>query len=226
MDWRYNTIWFDQIKEEEQIRWHFDKKNEGSLQLNDQRYLTTWSYKMKGDLSFAALPASDKLLYLELVSANIKDFRAIERFSTLKRLETQYCLKLESDAGLSFLRHSIEILHINQSKKMNSINEISQLSELRVLRLNSCGALANIQFIKKLPKLLDFRFVNTNVLDGDLTPIIEHPTLISVGFFNKRHYNYTSEKIDETLSSKSSRDNKDFAYKGEYKTFKYKKINL
>ena len=43
MDWRYNTIWFDRIKEEEQITWHYDKKNRGVLQLSDQRYLMIYA---------------------------------------------------------------------------------------------------------------------------------------------------------------------------------------
>lgn len=226
MDWRYNTIWFDQIKEEDQITWDYDRKMDGPLKLTDQRYLLTRKYKMRGDLSFDALPASDKVLYLELVSSNIKDFRAIEKFPALKRLEIDYCLKLESDAGISSLRNSIEILHINQSRKLSSMDEFSQLSELKGLRLNSCGALDNIQFIAKLPNLLDFRFVNTNILDGDLTPILEHPTLKTVGFFDKRHYNYTSKKIDEILRPKDGPETKDFAYKGTFQTFKYKKIIL
>ena len=225
MDWRYNTIWFDLIKEEEQITWHYDKRSNDSLQLSDQRYLMASHYKMKGGLSFEGLPASDKLLYLELTSSNVIDFRGIEKFPALKRLEIQYCLKLKSDAGISALKNSIEILHINQSKKLDSVEEISQLTSLKVLRLNSCGSLANIQFIKKFPGLLDFRFVDTNILDGDLTPILEHPTLKSFGFLNKRHYNYTNEKIDKMLISRDGRENKDFARKGEYETFKYKEMD-
>ena len=224
MDWRYNTIWFDQIQQEEKITWDYSKQRKEPLQLSDEHYLTAWHYQMKGDISFGALPASDKLLYLELNSSNITDFQGIERFPTLKRLEIHHCLKLGNDTGISALSSSIEILHINQSKKLSLVHEISQLTELQVLRLNSCGPLASIQFIKKLPKLLDFRFVETNILDGDLTPILEHPTLLSVGFFNKRHYNYTREKIDEILAPKDSPAKMDFAYKGEFRTFKYKDL--
>ena len=69
---------------------------------------------------------------------------------------------------------------------------------------------------------MDFRFVDTNILDGDLTPIIDHPSLKSVGFFNKRHYNNTTETINAILESKLKDEYKDFVYKGDYKTFKYK----
>ncbi|HVS92992.1 MAG TPA: hypothetical protein VHE59_13205 [Mucilaginibacter sp.] len=77
-----------------------------------------------------------------------------------------------------------------------------------------------------LPKLIDFRFVNTNILDGDLTQLIEHPTIRSVGFLNKRHYNYSDEQIDLELKAKSDEEFRDFAYKGEYLTSKYKAYDL
>ena len=58
MDWRYNTIWFDQINKEDQITWDYERKMTGPLKLTDQRYLLTRKYKMEGGLSFEALPAS------------------------------------------------------------------------------------------------------------------------------------------------------------------------
>ena len=224
MDWRYNVIWWDQISKDDKVTWRYDEKGREPFRLADERYLTTWRYKMKGNLPFEALPASEKVLYLELNSANVTDFRGIDNFTCLKRLEMHYCVKLKGDTSISALQTSLEMLHINQSKKLHSVEEISKLSELRVLRLNACGALPNIQFISKLPKLVDFRFVDTNILDGDLMPILEHPSLQSVGFLNKRHYNYTSEQIDESLHYRDTEESKDFANKGEFQTFRYKAL--
>ena len=84
MDWRYNTIWYDQIKEDDKATWHYDNRTEDHIQLSDQRYLTTWYYKIKGELSFDSLPKSDKLLYLELNRSNVIDFRGIEKYPALK----------------------------------------------------------------------------------------------------------------------------------------------
>lgn len=132
------------------------------------------------------------------------------------------CIKLENDLGLSVLEDTLEFLQINTSKKLQSVDEISRLKNLKTLRLNNCGTLKNLDFLKELPDLIDFRFVDTNVLDGDLSPIIEHPALRSVGFLNKRHYNYTDKGIDAILKAKSDTEYKDFVYKGKYETFKYK----
>jgi hypothetical protein len=82
--------------------------------------------------------------------------------------------------------------------------------------------LENLGFLKDLPNLVDFRFVDTNVLDGDLTPIIEHPNLRNAGFLDRRNFNFKSEKINALLKSRASDDYKEFAYKGEHETFRYK----
>lgn len=221
MDWRYNTIWFEQIDPEKQLTWDFKEKKSLPLHINNKEYVTLWYYKEK-EISFGRIPPSDKLLYLELNWANVKNFCQIQRFPSLKRLELHYCTKLESDSGLKELKDTVEHLHINQSKKLLLTDEISQLVNLKVLRLNNCGSLKSLHFLRDLPKLIDFRFVNTDILDGDLTPILDHPSLKNVGFFNKCHYNSTREKIDAILESRLNSEYKDFFYKGEYKTFKYK----
>jgi len=221
MDWRYNTIWFEQIRPEKQLTWDFKEKKGSTLNLKDIEYAILWYFRYKG-LSFELLPKSDKLCYLEINLANIKDFCCSERFQNLKRLELHYCKKLESDNGLLGLENSIEWLRIDHSKKFQSTGEIAKLANLRVLALNSCGPLKSLEFLKYLPNLISFRFVDTNILDGDLTPLIEHPTLRSVGFSNKRHFNLSEEKVDLVLKEKSIEDFKEYVFKGEYRTFKYK----
>jgi hypothetical protein len=203
MDWRYNTIWFEQIQPEKQLTWDFKENKHSILDLWGIEYAILWYFRYKG-LSFELLPNSDKLCYLEMNLANIKDFCGIERFTNLKRLELHYCKKLENIIGLLGLRDSIEWLYISHSKKIRSTDEISHLANLKVLRLNNCGPLESLDFLKDLPNLIDFRFVDTNILDGDLTPLIKHPNLRSAGFFNKRHFNLSEEKVDLILKEKST----------------------
>jgi len=116
MDWRYNTIWFEQIDREKILSWDFKQNKLPLIDIKGSEYIILWYLKHKG-ISFDLLSSSDKLLYLELNWANIKDFGSIGKFSNLKRLETHYCTKIESDAGISALANSLENLHINQSKK-------------------------------------------------------------------------------------------------------------
>jgi hypothetical protein len=160
-----------------------------------------------------------------MVASNIKSLQSISNLGPIKRLEINYCLKFQNDQGISGLNKSIEWLHINQAKKYSPSKELFELNNLRVLCLNSCGPLENLQFLKRFPKLLDFRFVDTNVIDGDLTPLFDHPSLVSVGCMQKRHYNVKQSVIDEYFLEKKETA-KEYICKGEYKTYRYKCMGI
>jgi hypothetical protein len=139
----------------------------------------------------------------------------------LKRLELHYCTKLQNDNGIAQLSGSLQHLHINQSKRFVFNDDLLQLTNLRVLCLNSCGSIDNLSFLKFFPRLIDFRFVDTNILDGNLIPIIEHPTIRNVGFQNKRHYNLKDIQLNNELLLKGNVEYRDFAYKENFQTFRY-----
>jgi hypothetical protein len=221
MDWRYNTIWFDQIDQNNIFHCDYNDKRATKIDFDTVEYAMTFYFKHKG-LSFDPLPKSDKLLYLEMNWANFKDLSGIGRFKNLKRLELHYCLKLENDKNISLLKDSLEFLHINQSKKFIPSSELFELKNLKVLCLNACAPLDNLKFLSKFPSLIDFRFVDTNILDGDLSPVIKHPSIRTAGFLNKRHYNFTDKELKATLDLKSTEDFKEYAYKEKYQTYKYK----
>ena len=222
MDWRFNTIWFDQLDKSKVFQKDF-KENTISTEnknFDDSEYAIIWHLKEKND-SFENMSQSDKLLYLELNWANIKNFSGIQKFYSLKRLELHHCVKLENDNGLSQLSDNIEFLHINQSKKFKFTDELLQLKKLKVLCLNACAPIDNLDFLSNFPELIDFRFVDTNILDGNLKPIIEHPTIRTVGFLNKKHYNFKDDKLKLELEKKFDNDYKTIFHKGKYLTYRY-----
>ena len=220
MDWRYNTIWFEQLEEGNFLNQDFKKIPKMGSEFSSVEYAILWHLKHK-ETPFDQLPSSDKLFYLELNWANIKYFQGIDKFRNLKRLELHYCTKLENDLGLSKLSATLQYLHINQAKKFKFADELLSLKALRVLCLNACGPIDDLSFLKHFPNLIDFRFVDTNVLDGNLSPIIEHPTIRTVGFLNKRHYNLKDNQVDLQLDSKSNIEYQHIAYKGQYYTYRY-----
>jgi len=220
MDWRYNTIWFEQIKTGNYLNQDVKEKPIIDDNFTQVEYAILWHLKHKANL-FENLPASDNLLYLQLNWANLKDFQGIAKFDNLKRLELHYCTKLENDLGLSQFKRNLQYLHINQSKKLRFGDDLLSLSNLRVLCLNNCGSIDNLSFLKFFPNLIDFRFVDTNILDGDLKPIIEHPSIKTVGFLNKRHYNLKDDQLKNELRLKANMEYRHFAYKGQYLTSRY-----
>ncbi|TFF40800.1 hypothetical protein [Mucilaginibacter psychrotolerans] len=220
MDWRYNTIWFEQLAAGNYLNQDLKEKPKIDESFTRVEYAILWYLRHK-ESAFDNLPGSDKLSYLELNSANLKDLQGVGKFVNLKRLELRHCLKLETDLGLSELSASLQYLYIGQSKKFTFTDELLCLKGLRVLCLNACGPIENLSFLKHFPNLIDFRFVDTNILDGDLTPLIEHPTIRSVGFLNKRHYNLKDDKVDKELAAKGDNSYRHFAYKEQYSTSRY-----
>lgn len=199
--WRNNTIWFDDIPNNLFLQLNLkEEKLKGDIVKNID-YLILWHHKKSKVSNFDDIP--ENLVFLNLIWSNIQNFDGIERLTRIKRLELDYCVKLENDNGISKLADTLEYLHINNSKKFVPGEELFSLKNLRVLSLNSCGNLENLSFLNHFPKLIDFRFVDTNVINGDLTPIIEHPTIRSVGFLNKRHYNINEKKMDSLLKEKN-----------------------
>ena len=222
MDWRFNTIWFEQLEQDKIFQKDFKEDTIATENKNfeNSEYAIIWHLKEKLN-SFENFVENEKLRYLELNWANIKSFDGIEKFKNLKRLELHYCVKLETDFGIGRIQDNIEFLHINTSKKFKFTGELLQLKKLKVLCLNSCGAIDNIDFLKDLPNLIDFRFVDTNILDGNLKPILEHPSIRTVGFLNKKHYNYKDEKLKLELENKFNHDYKTVVYKEQYMTYRY-----
>jgi len=204
--WMENTIDFEKIPDQINSRLNYKEENIAECTSALTEYLTLWHYNtIEGTVTAAPFP--ENLLFLDLTWSNIKDFEGIGKFKKLKRLELHYCTKLSSDVGLAEVSDTVEHLYINNCKKFIHSSELLKLKNLRYLRLNSCGDLGNLSFLSELPNLIDFRFVDTNVLDGDLTPILDHPTIQSVGYLNKRHYNIKDTKMDELLKEKTRSEN-------------------
>ena len=222
MDWRFNTIWFDLIEKNKIFTKDFklDKTKTENNNWENAEYGIIWHLK-KGVESFENLKSTGKLLHLEIYFSNITDFSGIEKITNLKRLELYNCYKLESDFELQKLSNSLEFLHINQCKKFKFAENLLDLKKLKVLRVNSCGSIKNLDFLTNFPNLIDFRFVDTEIVDGNLNQILQHPTIRSVGFINKRHYNFKFEELQAKLKIKNESNYKTTIYKGEYSTFKY-----
>jgi hypothetical protein len=68
---------------------------------------------------------------------------------------------------------------------------------LKKLFLNNCG---DIQSLRPIQSLKDLEWVifyeSTNVLDGDLTPILHLKKLSRLSFQNRRHYSHKREEFE------------------------------
>jgi hypothetical protein len=152
-----------------------------------------------------------------------RNLKGIENFQSLKRLWIQYGRVLEDITGLSALSNLKDVTIYNCPKlqdltelancktlqcveleaiKKCDLTVLGKLEYLELLALNNCGAIPSLKFIEGLKNLIFFTFVDTNVLDGDLTPCLR---LAYVGTLDKRHYNLRSDALPQGDTKFSTR---------------------
>ena len=72
---------------------------------------------------------------------------------------------------------------------------------MKGLIISNCGDISSLDFIESMNNLKFLSFVDTNIIDGDLTPCLR---LEYVGTIDKRHYNLRASELPH---------NKDFAFR-------------
>lgn len=164
--------------------------------------LHIWHFNPKSK-SFSDLPVAPNLKYLEINFSNCTDLIGLEKYPKLQRLDLNYCTKLENFNGIEKLSKDIYCLWVDHSKKLINHSDITVLRNLKTLGLHSCGTIQSIDFINQLNNLTMFAFMNTNVEDGNMDPLIQHiPKFEFVSFSSKRHFSHKYKDICKILELK------------------------
>ena len=87
---------------------------------------------------------------------------------------------------------NLEELEIHACRRIRSIDEIGCLT----LHLNNDGDIESIKPLAKLGGLESMSFYeSTNIIDGDLSPLLNQKNLSRVSFKNRRHYSHQREEF-------------------------------
>ncbi len=162
--------------------------------------LHLWKYQSnsKNLISFPEIPS---LRELQLIQPKILSLDGIERFTQLKALEFHSAGSLESlDAVKGFKTSSLESLVFSKCKKLRDYSPLSALTQLRFLGLNGCSEIPTLRFVLACRSLERLGIVETNVVDGDLDLLLQHPRLEYVGTFDKRHYSTKEVDLNAKLA--------------------------
>jgi hypothetical protein len=146
-----------------------------------------------------------KLEELEINQSTIECLKGVEKIANLRSLEVSYMPRLQDISSISGLKCSLEKLRFRNCKKVASFEVIDELEHLKELGINNCGDVTSIKFIEYLKRLEHFSFVNTNVVNGDLSPCLKLKNLRHVGFLDKRHYSHKLSEIEANLKSRSKK---------------------
>jgi hypothetical protein len=147
-----------------------------------------------GDL--ADFPAFPELQELELVQSTIHSLGGVSRFDKLRKIELHYMNKLEA-LGPLHLPHLRSFI-VSVCKKIADYEQLGNCGNLEELKLNDCGPIKTIAFVERLKKLKTFRFMKTDVLDGDLLPLRR---LDDVYFTEKKHFSHKTSDLNQSSYS-------------------------
>lgn len=170
----------------EDLRLTVNKNVTGIDKLERLKSLAIWKYKPKsGDLE--GISMLERIEELTIIQSNIKSLSGCGKFRHLRKLDLAYLSRLQNIGDLIKNKNTLQYLEIESCKKIEDHECLGELTELEDLTLYSCGDIGSIGFIENLPRLRDFVFMKTNVLDGNLYPC---ERLDYVAFTNKKHYTH------------------------------------
>ncbi len=147
-----------------------------------------WKYKPKSQ-SFRELKLPSSLECLEVSDANICDFNDFNLVN-LRSLEGHNCKNLFSLDGLRNVSSNLNILVLDNCKKLTDYKELECCQQLEKIIIGDCGDIPHLKWIRDLKKVKHFSFWGTSVIDGDISPCIG---IEYVSFKNSKKYNYKME---------------------------------
>lgn len=147
-------------------------------------------YRKKDLDAFSALVNLETLAILNAPVENLHGLRALKH---LRQLRLGNLRRLTSLTGIEALT-DLEELRIDTCPAISSIDEVASLIHLRKLFIDNSGQIESLKPLRELDHLESVGFVeSTNILDGDLSPLILKKNLSRVSFQNRRHYSHRRE---------------------------------
>lgn len=166
--------------------------------LEDFRQMTELKKMILWDPTINSLMGIEGCLslnYMDLFRAKkLQSLKGIERLNKLEYLHILSCHKL-LDISAVFELENLRKLTIEKCKNVKEISLVEE-SSIEFLHLDSID---NLYFISKMPKLETLLF--ENIENGDLSPLLGHPTLTNVWFPNKKKYTHTRLEIVNSLKN-------------------------
>ena len=144
-----------------------------------------------GSRNLSGFVPGESLVSFSIANSPIQTLDGIETASKLRRLELSCNRKLTDISALRHLRHSLAYLEIDSCGKISDFSVLSELQALECLILKGTNTLADLSFLKDLPKLKNLTF-EMNVSDGDLS-LCEHIPYVSIK--NRKHYSHKDSDL-------------------------------
>ncbi|MDI1305402.1 MAG: hypothetical protein PSX42_11245 [bacterium] len=206
---------FKELKEAELV---WTKERDSILECESLETLILRSYKLKDLKDFNKLK---NLKNLTLVSSSIENLEGLENLVNLEVLELHFDSKLEDLTALSKCTKlkrirlanlpkiqnlstlenckSLECIIVENCKKVSDNKALFTLSNLKIFSYSNSGEFESIKGIDNLVQLERFAISDTNIIDGNLDPLLKLKKLIFCFFKDKKHYSLKLQEVKTKL---------------------------
>jgi hypothetical protein len=171
--------------------WH--KKLFIKPELSNLEKLYLWKYKSATN-DLTDFPQFNQLQTLDLTQGTTTSLNGISRFAKLNDLALHYLSKLEYLGELEL--PELKKFRAENCKKLVDHEQLGACSNLEIIRMLSAGNMKSVAFVNQLKQLKSFNFLDTEVLDGDLNPLLR---LDSVFFTEKKHYSHKTKNFNQMM---------------------------
>lgn len=135
------------------------------------------------------------LTSLTCTQIGCKSLDVLEMLPKLEKININYCTKL-TDVSAVAKCPILQEARFQVCKQVTNFDTLSQSQTIRALDMFKCGSVPSIHFIDGMSNLKAIDIVETNVLDGDLTPCLR---LEAVTTLDKKHYNLKAEQLPRRI---------------------------
>lgn len=165
-----------------------------------------WLWKI-GESNLAHLESFPNLETLGIFEAKkLSSLNGISHCQKLKRLDVGYCPSLSEAAELKALSR-LEHLELFSLKRLLSFAEDLPASSLKKLIVNGLSPISNASIFLRLLNIELLTLVNTEVLDGDLSPLLQIESLKHCNIRpNKPQYHPKASDLYDMVKTRASVD--------------------
>jgi hypothetical protein len=164
----------------------------------------SFSGSLSKSRDLSVLPCAGNLEVLGLFQTSIENLHGIERYPELKEIFICQARKLHDISQIAELEHLKRVEFENCHHLAQGGMDWRQCRNLQKMLYMKCTALSDLQFIRSMPELRSLVIMDTNVLDGNMNPVLEHPRLEHFACTSYRHFTHKEAQLMKILRKRKS----------------------
>jgi hypothetical protein len=145
-------------------------------------------------VDLTSLPRADNLKEIDLVQPSIESLKGIERYPGLEKISIYQARKLHDISQISVLKN-LKVVKFEKCRRLTRDGlDWSVFRGLRTMNYVECSPLSDLQFVRSMPDLRHLVIIDTDVLDGNLNPVVDHLGLEHFACTSYKHFTHTERQ--------------------------------